>query len=1018
MVVTATGYFVLVCKTNKLDRMKSPPVNDMPVSAEEFDRGRHLSGDDTEVQAIKEELRETRAKLRACEDRLRRSEQRFDTILDNAPCPIWVKDMDGRYLVANRDFLSVLRRPIEQVVGKTDDQLFSKEVAAQFRANDMRAISSGKPIRLQEKIMNGTQWETNIVVKFPLMDSDQNVSAVGGIAIDITDRIQAKDKLQRAHDELETRVQERTAELITQSSQQNSVTQLSQQALAGKDLSLLLKQAVAIVSATLEIEYCEILELQPGGGSFSLCASVGWQKNLVEGAAIDASKESFAGYTLATRGPIVVEDFPSEMRFASSPMFSEHGVKSGIGVIIDGTDHPFGVLCAHTSSHRKFSSQDTSFVQAVADLLGQAIVRADAENARYDSEEKFRNLIEGSIQGVWINRGLDQLVIFANQAIADMLGYAGPEDLFALRTSDIFAPGEYGRIQKFDVARRKGDIENAPARYEAQFVRKDGAVVWVEVVVNLIDWEGAPAFQGTVVDISERKKAESALKKTRDELNTILDNIPAYIWYKDTNNYMVHVNKFVADSLGVEAKELEGKHTREYYPDHAEKYWLDDQEVIRTKKSKLHIEEPIAVKDGGTRWVETSKIPILEHGNEVTGILVMATDTTERKRAEDQLRYAHKMEAVGQLTAGVAHDFNNLLAVIMSHAELLQAQLGEKEHSVNSLIKAASRGSELTKKLLAFSRQQALRPQPVDVHSLISGMSDMLVRSLGGNIEIRVSKPKCPWPVYADPGQLENAILNLAINARDAMPKGGRISINLENFQLDESVQNDGLELRSGAYLRIEVADDGIGMSAKVISRAFDPFYTTKEVGEGSGLGLSMVYGFVRQTGGDVRILSTKGKGTSVQLYLPRSEKVTSPVQELRTGNVRTARGETVLVLEDDADVRDGISKLLCKMGYIVRQAEDGKSALAELNFNQEIDLLLYDVMLPGNIDGPKVAEEARRFRPDLKVIFMTAYHDQCLPMLEASGNGSSLLTKPVKMADLAKRMREVLDEGKQSLVS
>jgi PAS domain S-box-containing protein len=998
--------------------MKSAPVNDMPVSAEEVDRGKRTSGNDTDVQAIKDELRETRAKLRACEELLRRSEQRFDTILDNAPCRVWVKDMEGRYVVANRDFLSVLGRPIEQVLGKTDDQIFSKEIAAQFRANDLRAISTGKPIRLQEKIFNGPQLETNIVVKFPLMDSDRNVSAVGGIAIDITDRIRAKDELQRAHDELETRVQERTAELITRSNQQNSVAQLGQQALAGKDLSLLLKHAVAIVSSTLDIEYCEILELQPGGGSFALRASVGWEKNLVEGAAIDACKESFAGKTLAARGPIVVEDFPSETCFASSPMFSEHGVKSGIGVIIDGKDHPFGVLCAHTSSHRKFSAQDTSFVQAVADLLVQAIVRANAENALFDSEEKFRNLIEGSIQGVWINRGLDQPVIFANQAIADMLGYTGPEDLFTLSTSDIFTPGEHGRIQKYDVARRKGDIENAPSRYEAQFVRKDGAVVWVEVVVNLIDWEGGPAFQGTVVDISERKKAESALRRTRDELNTILDNIPAYIWYKDTNNYMVHVNKFVADSLGVEAKELEGKHTREYYPDHAEKYWLDDQEVIRTKKSKLHIEEPIAVKDGGTRWVETSKIPILDDGNEVTGILVMATDTTERKRVEDQLRYAHKMEAVGQLTAGVAHDFNNLLAVIMSHAELLQAQLGENEHSVNSLIKAASRGSELTKKLLAFSRQQALRPQPIDVHSLISGMSDMLVRSLGGNIEIRVSKPNFPWPVYADPGQLENAILNLAINARDAMPKGGRISINLENFQLDESVQNDGLELRPGAYLRIEVADDGIGMSAKVISRAFDPFYTTKEIGEGSGLGLSMVYGFVRQTGGDVKILSTKGKGTRVRLYLPRSEKVASPVQELRTGNVRTARGETVLVLEDDADVRDGISKLLCKMGYIVRQAEDGKSALADLNFNQEIDLLLCDVMLPGNIDGPQVAEEAQRIRPDLKVIFMTGYVDQCLPRLETLGNGSSLLTKPVKMADLAKRMREVLDEGKQSLLS
>lgn len=387
---------------------------------------------------------------------------------------------------------------------------------------------------------------------------------------------------------------------------------------------------------------------------------------------------------------------------------------------------------------------------------------------------------------------------------------------------------------------------------------------------------------------------------------------------------------------------------------------------------------------------------------------------TIRNKLESELRQAQKMEAVGQLTAGVGHDFNNLLAVIMSHAEVLQMQLGNSDPSVKSLIKAASQGSDLTKKLLAFSRKQALRPQPIDVQSLIAGMSDFFDHSLGEDIEILFPTPIDLWPAEADPNQLENAILNLVINARDALPQGGRISFGFENFQLKTDQGRDSLELSPGDYVKIEVSDDGDGMSPEVIKRAFDPFFTTKEVGKGSGLGLSMIYGFVRQSGGDVSIESEEGSGTIVQLYLPRSKKIAMPAQENEGKFVPKDHGEAVLVLEDDADVRDGIAKLLCELGYTVHQAKNGRAALSELTTNPGIDLILCDIMLPGKMNGPETFNEARRKHPKLKVVFMTGYADQFVQEIGPLGDGVVPLTKPVRKVELARRLREVFDIGKR----
>jgi signal transduction histidine kinase len=385
----------------------------------------------------------------------------------------------------------------------------------------------------------------------------------------------------------------------------------------------------------------------------------------------------------------------------------------------------------------------------------------------------------------------------------------------------------------------------------------------------------------------------------------------------------------------------------------------------------------------------------------------------ERER-EELLRQSQKMEAVGQLTGGIAHDFNNLLTVIMGNGELL-AEIeapGSAAHDVSQVIVAAAqRGSLLTRRLLAYARRQTLETTRIDCNALISGVVDLLRQSLGEQVEIRIVAHEALWPARADPGQLENALVNLAVNARDAMPHGGRLSITTDNVTLGAPEGNSPEEPKQGDYIRIRVADTGIGMSPEVRRRAFDPFFTTKEVGKGSGLGLSMVYGFVRQSGGHVRIESTLGEGTSIDLHLPRFTGQDSKSAKSRRTNESIPTGsETVLVVEDDPLMRDHTVQLLQTLGYTVLSAANANAALEILRLQQPLDLLFSDVVMPGGMDGQHLAEEAVQLRPELKVLLSTGYSNILLGNPRNPGQAVPLIPKPYRRTELARKLRDVLD--------
>jgi PAS domain S-box-containing protein len=443
----------------------------------------------------------------------------------------------------------------------------------------------------------------------------------------------------------------------------------------------------------------------------------------------------------------------------------------------------------------------------------------------------------------------------------------------------------------------------------------------------------------------------------------------------------------------------------------------------RSERGLAGLAAEAAVAIDNTRLTDSALKEVAERKRAEEALRILNTtleqqvvDRTEQLRiSEEALRQSQKMDAVGQLTGGVAHDFNNLLQTITGNLEILQRHLplesGRLQRAAAHAMAGAQRAAALTQRLLAFARRQPLDPKPIDVNVLVSGMADMLHRSLGETIAVESVRGAGLWTVEADPNELEAAVLNLAVNARDAMSSGGRLTIETANIFVDENYASANPEIIPGQYVCISVSDKGQGMDAVTVSRAFEPFFTTKPVGQGTGLGLSQVYGFVKQSGGHVKIYSERHHGTTVKIYLPRLQTQTMQSHEhtdlpLPEGEV----GETILVVEDDEQVRAVSADVLRDLGYAVVEAADGPSAVHILEGRGRVDLLFTDVVLPGGLTGADVARRACELRPEIKVLFTTGYARNAIIHHGRLDKGVQLITKPFTLTDLAEKVRAVMD--------
>jgi PAS domain S-box-containing protein len=556
-------------------------------------------------------------------------------------------------------------------------------------------------------------------------------------------------------------------------------------------------------------------------------------------------------------------------------------------------------------------------------------------------------------------------------------------------------------------------------------VRKDGSRFWASVVIDPIWQDGAiVGFAKITRDVTESREAALSAIEAERRFRILVQGVTDYaIFMLDPEGVVANWNTGAEHIKGYTASEIVGQHFSRFYTpeDLAEKLPWKALDTAR-REGRYHAEGWRQRKDGARFWASVVIDAIHGDDGALLGFAKVTRDLTERRAAEqelassrEQLFQLQKMEAVGQLTGGLAHDFNNLLAGITGSLELLrtrvaQGRINELERYITAGLGAASRAAALTHRLLAFSRRQTLQPVAVDANKLVAGLEELVRRTVGPAINVETVLAMGLWSCFCDPNQLENAFLNLCINARDAMPDGGRLTIETANAWLDDA-EAQRRDMPKGQYVAICVTDTGTGMPPDVIARAFDPFFTTKPIGMGTGLGLSMIYGFTQQSGGQARIYSEVGNGTTVKLYLPRylgkeTDESTTP----QPSDVPRAHdGETVLVVDDEPTVRMLIADTLAELGYTSIEAGDAASGLRVLQSDARIDLVITDVGLPRGMNGRQMIDAARRRRPELRVLFITGYAENA-----AIGNGHlepgmHVLTKPFAMEKLASRVKAII---------
>ncbi|PAW48972.1 hybrid sensor histidine kinase/response regulator [Pseudomonas moraviensis] len=592
---------------------------------------------------------------------------------------------------------------------------------------------------------------------------------------------------------------------------------------------------------------------------------------------------------------------------------------------------------------------------------------------------------------------------------------------------------------------------------EYRLLKADGELRWVFARGRCYkDHHGRPVrFLGAALDLTERKHTEQALRQSQTELQLIINAMPILISYVDHEERFRLNNAAYLDWYGLTPQELYGRTIREVIGEEA--YFLRAPyiaEALAGRPCSFSLYTPH--RDGSSRHALMNYLPRHGADGSVNGFYIFVIDESERKkteealrnlnetleervsarteqlaqanqrlqnemfereRAEDALRHAQKMEAVGQLTGGIAHDFNNMLTGIIGSLDLMQRYIADGRAEeigrfTEAAVSSANRAAALTHRLLAFSRRQSLDRKTLNVNELIHSLEDLIRRTKGDPIELTLRLADDVWPISTDVSQLENALLNLVINARDAMPDGGELLIETANVYLDGNDITTLEPVKAGDYLMLAVSDNGTGMTPSVRAKAFDPFFTTKPIGQGTGLGLSMIYGFAQQSGGHVSLDSLPNQGTCVRLYLPRLNLLEPerPVVETLSAAPTATCGETVVVVEDDPAVRMLVLDLLKELGYLAHEAADASAALPLLESELRVDLLVTDVGLPG-MNGRQLAEIARQHRPGLKVLFMTGYAQKAAERQGFLEDGMDMVAKPFSIEVLANKIREMINQ-------
>ena len=817
---------------------------------------------------------------------------------------------------------------------------------------------------------------------------------------------------------------------------------LSKDTATHQSADALLAVTTRMVGERLGVSICAYADMDADEDGFTVrgdWSSAGSRSLVGHYSLADFGEKAFA--ELSAGRPLILNDVGAELPPEDAEKFQSLGVSATICMPLVKEGRLTALMAIHHREPHAWAEDELALIREVTERSWAHIERVRSEARRRESAERLE-----------IAASAAKIGTFDYDLVSGELKWDPRcKALFGLPPD---AEVTYDRaflagLHPQDRERIDGEVKRAlnpdgRGHYDVEYRTiglQDGVERWISATGHVFFENGAPIrFVGTVLDISAQKRIEALLRASESQFRTMAQAMPNHVWTALANGLLDWFNDQVYAYAGAARGALDGAGwTDIVHPEdlaRAEERWAEAlatganyETEFRLRRAdgqwRWHLARaaPIRQADGTvTRWIGTNTD--IQDQKEVAAALAdinatleerVAERTQQLRRAEEALRQSQKMEAVGQLTGGIAHDFNNLLqgitgALEMVHRRIAAGRADDTERFLKAAQESASRAAALTHRLLAFSRRQTLDPRPTDVNRLIHSMEDLLSRTMGPAIEMNVASSADLWPARVDPSQLENALLNLSINARDAMPDGGRLTIETRNIGLDERA---GFErgVPPGQYVKLSVCDTGTGMEADVKSRAFDPFFTTKPIGKGTGLGLSMVYGFVRQSGGQIRIESELGKGTAMRLYFPRYSGEAAERESAGSPPIERGLGETMLVVDDDPTVRMLIADVLSEGGYRILEAADGPSALRILQSTQTIPLMITDVGLPGGLNGRQLADAARELRKDLKVLFITGYAENATLGEGQLERGMEILTKPFAMPTLANKVRAMLEK-------
>ena len=912
----------------------------------------------------------------------------YRTLAENLPQKIFLKDRNSVYLSCNENYSQDLKIRPDEITGKTDSDFYPEELANKYRADDKRIMDSGKTEDIEERYIQDGKEVVVHTVKTPIKDKKGRVIGILGIFWDITKRKRAEDELRKYRDQLEELVEKRTTEL-------RRVNERLQREITER------RRTEAVLR-----EYERAIE-----GSQDMIAVVDQNYNYL------LANDAFRKYRGMEKEQVVGRSVPAIL---GREVF-ERVVKKHLDTCFQGEVVQYEMKYTYPELGERdllvsyFPIEGPKGINRVACVIQDITERKQTENALRESERRYRALFEGSRDAIYITTREGE-IIDANQSMLDLFGYSRKEIIGLNARKTYVHPEDRTKFQQ--EIEREGYVRD----YEIKLRKKDGTEMecLLTATVRRVD-RNIVGYQGIIRDITERKRVLNELRTEKERFETLAENAPFGMVMIPKDGTFEYINPKFRELFGYDLREVPNGKTwfRKAYPDptyrhHVISAWLHDLEGSKSGEKRPRT-FTVTCKDGTEKIINF--IPVqLETGEN----LMACENVTELKRAEEekaalqeQLRQSQKMEAIGRLAGGTAHDFNNLLTVIRGYSQLCRHGLKQGDplrENINEIQNATERAATLTRQLLAFSRRQVMEMKVLDLNTLLRDLEMMLRRVIGEDIELVTLLVKDLGRVKADPGQIEQVIINLAVNARDAMPNGGKLTIETANVGLDESYVRSHMDVKPGRYVMFSVSDTGLGMTPEVKERVFEPFFTTKEEGKGTGLGLSTAYGIVKQSEGNIWVYSEPGKGTTFKIYLPRVEE---PLEEV--GKKVVVQGlprgdETILVVEDEEKVRRLIVEILMKQGYKVLEASHGDNALSiHGKHNGPIHLVLIDVVMPG-MSGSELAKRLTSLDPKIKVLYMSGYADNTIVHHGVLEKGVSYIQKPFTMEGLARKVREVLE--------